>query len=95
MGPIIFNIFINDLDDRTEYTFSKFANDSKVEVAACTADGCTAIQRHLYSPEKHTNVNLTEFNKAKCQVLHLEGNNPMRQYRLQAKQLESSTPEKD
>lgn len=35
------------------------------------------------------------FNRAKCQVLHLEGNNSMYQYRLQAKQLESSLAEED
>ncbi|KAK4822918.1 hypothetical protein QYF61_023418 [Mycteria americana] len=36
-----------------------------------------------------------EFNKEKCQVLHLERNNPRHQYMLGATQLGSSFAEKD
>jgi len=35
------------------------------------------------------------FNKGKCRVLHLERNNPMHQYRLEADLLESSSVERD
>lgn len=43
----------------------------------------TSVQRHLYRLEKQTNMNLMGFNRVKCQVLHLEGNSLMHQYRLQ------------
>jgi len=43
--PILFNIFINDLDDRTVYTLSRLANDAKLGEADDTPDGCTTFQR--------------------------------------------------
>jgi len=38
---------------------------------------------------------LTKFSKCKCRVLHVEGNNPMHQYRLGVDLLESGSAERD
>lgn len=47
LGPALFNIFINDLYEKTECLLSKLADNARLGVEADTPDCCATIQKDL------------------------------------------------
>lgn len=81
------------MDSGTECTLSKFADDTNLHGVVMTLEGRAASQRDLDRFESWAHVNLMQFSKAKCKVLHM--GNPKHTYSLGRGWIKSSPEEKD
>lgn len=72
MDPMLFSIFINDLENAAEP-----ADATKMRGVSARPGKCPAIQRDLDRLEKWAERKLMIFSKKKNKVMHLGRNNPM------------------
>jgi len=61
------------LDNGTERTLSKFADDSKLGTLADTLDGCSAIQKDLGGLKKWADKDLMKFNREYHRIIEWFG----------------------
>jgi len=97
LGPILFLIFINDLDNAVKLIeiLKKFADDTKVGNKSRTAEERAALQAaldELYAWAEQWGM---EFNLKKCKVMHVGHGNVRHQYTMGGHVLTSTDEETD
>ena len=97
LGPLLFLIFINDIDDAAKYIniLRKFADDTKLGHKVITAADCEIVQTQLDSLCSWATTWGMEFNVSKCKVLHVGRRNPNHIYTMNGHNLEVTEWEKD
>lgn len=95
LGPVLFIIYINDLDTNIVSHISKFADDTKVGSKAVTPADFEQIQNDLKKIEDWSTKWQMQFNVDKCKVMHVGHNNPNHDYFMSGKKLITVKEEKD
>ena len=95
LGPLLFLIFINDIDDDILSRLLAFADDMKLFNSLKCIDALDNINRDLITLQKWADKWLLPFNVVKCKVMHCGRTNNGYKYALDGVELESVDEEKD
>ena len=97
LGPLLFIVFINDLDQSAEEAdlLSKFADDTKVGVYIRSEEDRDRLQRVLDRLVDWAAMWGMQFNVAKCKVMHIGARNPQHEYAMGGLVLTVTKEEKD
>ena len=71
LGPLLFLVYINDIDEDILSKFGKFADDSKVAKVVNNTDDADILRKDLAKIQKWSHDWHMEFNNDKCQVMHI------------------------
>ena len=71
LGPVLFLIFINDVDKRVTNSILKFADDTKIFGGMQSEDDREGIQGDLDSLLAWAHDWKMEFNVEKCKIMHI------------------------
>jgi len=97
LGPILFVIFINDLEDEIlkEQLMRMFADDTKVGQVVESEEERQQLQETLERLVEWTKRWGMAFNVEKCHVMHVGRNNAHHQYSMNGKELKRTVCERD
>ncbi|CAM5165838.1 unnamed protein product [Natator depressus] len=95
LGPVLFNIFINDLEKGVNSEVAKFADDTKLLKIVKTQADCEELQKDLSKLGDWATKWQMKFNVDKCKVMHIGKNNPNYTYKMMGSKLAVTTQERD
>ena len=97
LGPLLFIIFINDLDDSAAAVdlLRKFADDTKLGHDVTDNARCAELQASLDNLVKWSENWGMQFNVAKCKTMHLGRKNSKNVYMMAGEALKETLAEKD
>jgi len=80
LGPLLFDIYINDLDENVGGMVSKFSDDTKIGGIVDSEEGYLGLQQDLDQLGQWANEWQMEFNLDKCEVMHFGRSNQGKTY---------------
>ena len=95
LGPLLFIIYINDLDDGLVSKVSKFADDTKLGSNVAQLTGVESLREDLRKLGEWSEKWQMPFNLGKCKVMHIGSANPRSDYSLLGSDIECTEVEKD
>ena len=94
LGPLLFLIYISDLDINIVSKMSKFAVDTKLCHRARNPDDITELQEGINKLIEWANKWQMSFNVDKCSVMHI-GHNNIQSYNMSNQQLPTTDQQRD
>ena len=95
LGPLLFIIYINDLDSGLSSKVYKFADDTKLAARVGDCNGSFKLQRDIDKLISWADKWQMEFNIEKCKVLHVGRTNRHFSYSMDGEWLNTTDSEKD
>lgn len=95
LGPILFLIYVNDLDIGLVSKLNKFADDCKLGKKIIDGADVEALRQDLNKLSDWSNTWQMKFNTDKCSILHIGRNNGEETYELNNSTLKSVNVERD
>ena len=95
LGPLLFIIYINDIDSNIIATLSKFADDCKITHKVSTKEDTDTVQTDINTLWAWSDKWQLVFHPDKCKTLHLGHNNQKKQYYINNQPIKSVNFEKD
>jgi len=95
LGPLLFLVYINDIDENILSKFGKFADDSKAAKVVNNSEDADILRGDLVTLQNWSHDWQMEFNSDKCRVMHIGKKNPNCQYVLNNNTLKPTESERD
>ena len=95
LGPVLFLVYINDIDEGVTSIISKFADDTKIASSVASNVQVLEMQNNLDKLSEWGQTWQMSFNADKCKVLHIGYRNEKAKYFLNGTQLKSVDSEID